>query len=169
MEKAKQFYHKHEEIINYLWVGVLTTIVAWSCKFIAAIWLNPDDMFQNFLLATINFASGTAFGYFANRRWVFKSKSKNILSEAAKFVGSRLFTYFLDILICNVSQIVLAPKFIYPSIPADSVVFSILGISFTCSKMVLYVTTMISAVVVVILNYVFSKLFVFKKKKKAES
>ena len=36
IDKCKEIYKNHEEIINYLIVGVLTTIVSWTAKFICA-------------------------------------------------------------------------------------------------------------------------------------
>lgn len=165
MEKIKSFYKKHEEIINYLWVGVLTTIVSWTAKFIAAIWLNADIVWQNMLLSTINWTAGVIFGYFANRAWVFKSKDPHMIKEASKFVLSRVSTYFLDMIIMWGLVNVFAEKVIYNIISGDTLVFSILGKGLTCSKTVMVVATLISAVLVTIANYIFSKLIVFRKKK----
>ena len=79
-----------------------------------------------------------AFAYPTNRKWVFQSRNPNILSEASGFVASRLATLGID---WAVMQILV----------------NVLGIN-------VFVGTVISAVLVVIGNYVFSKLFVFKKK-----
>lgn len=163
MEKLKNFYKKHEEIINYLWVGVLTTIVSWAAKFIAAIWLDADIVWQNMMLSTINWVSGVIFGYFANRAWVFKSKDPHMLKEGGKFVLSRLSTYFLDMFVMWILVNVLAVKVLYNYIPGDTIILNMFG-GIDFSKTVMITATLISAVLVTITNYVFSKLLVFKKK-----
>ena len=84
-------------------------------------------------------AAGIAFAYPTNRKWVFRSKNPNILAEAGSFVGSRLVTMLLGWLL-NLLQV------------------NVLGIS-------TYIATVVSAVFVVVGNYVISKLFVFRGKK----
>ena len=95
IEKGKAIYKKYEEIIVYLIVGVLTTIVAWAAKFIANAVLFDNTMyptpFENTVLSTINWAAGVTFAYFTNRRFVFKSKEP-MRKEAPKFVLSRVST-----------------------------------------------------------------------------
>ena len=140
MDKIKALYKKHEEIIAYLIVGVLTTIVSWAAKFIANALFFDNTMYptplENFILSTVNWTAGVIFAYFTNRRFVFKSKEP-MLKEIPPFVMSRVSTYVLDIVIMQI--------------------FTKLGLN-------LLVGTLISAVLVTIANYVFSKLFVFKKK-----
>lgn len=142
-EKCKALYRKHEEIIVYLIVGVLTTIVAWTAKFVANALLFRNTMyptpFENTVLSTINWVAGVIFAYFTNRRFVFKSK-KPMRKEAPKFVLSRVSTWILDIVVMQV---------------------------LTALNINLVVASVISAVLVTIANYVFSKLFVFNKSKDA--
>ena len=141
MDKIKQLFIKYEEIIVYLIVGVLTTIVSWSCKFLWNRFVFGGPMYptaaQTFVLSIVTWVSGVAFAYPLNRKWVFKSKGPWV-PECVKFVGSRLSTFFLDMFITEI----LGP---------------LVGID------VVWVT-LISAVLVTILNYVISKIFVFKKK-----
>ena len=143
IEKGKAIYKKYEEIIVYLIVGVLTTIVAWAAKFIANAVLFDNTMyptpFENTVLSTINWAAGVTFAYFTNRRFVFKSKEP-MRKEAPKFVLSRVSTWILDIVVMQV---------------------------LTAVNINLIVASVISAVLVTIVNYVFSKLFVFNKKKES--
>ena len=140
IEKGKAIYKKYEEIIVYLIVGVLTTIVAWAAKFIANAVLFDNTMyptpFENTVLSTINWAAGVTFAYFTNRRFVFKSKEP-MRKEAPKFVLSRVSTWILDIVVMQV---------------------------LTAVNINLIVASVISAVLVTIANYVFSKLFVFNRK-----
>ena len=143
IEKCKELYGKYEEIIVYLIVGVLTTIVSWAAKFIANALLFRNTMyptpFENTVLSTINWVAGVIFAYFTNRRFVFKSK-KPMRKEAPKFVLSRVSTWILDIVVMQV---------------------------LTALNINLVVASVISAVLVTIANYVFSKLFVFNKSKDA--
>ena len=145
IEKIKALCVKHREIIVYLIVGVLTTVVAWSAKFLWNFLFYGGTAYptslQNTVLSVVNWVAGVAFAYPTNRKWVFQSKNPNILAEASGFVTSRLATLFLDWAVMQLLG-------------------NVLGIN-------LYVATFISAVLVVVGNYVFSKLFVFNKKKDA--
>ena len=80
MEKIKELYVKYEEIIVYLIVGVLTTIVSWTAKFAANALFFDNTMYptplENGILSTINWVAGVTFAYFTNRRFVFKSKDR---------------------------------------------------------------------------------------------
>lgn len=140
IEKIKALLKKHEEIIAYLIVGVLTTIVAWAAKFIANAIFFDNTMYptplENFILSTINWTAGVIFAYFTNRKYVFKSKEP-MMKEIPPFVASRISTWILDIVVMWI--------------------FTKLGFN-------LVVGTLISAVLVTIANYVLSKVFVFKKK-----
>ena len=140
IEKIKALLKKYEEIIAYLIVGVLTTIVAWAAKFIANAIFFDNTMYptplENFILSTINWTAGVIFAYFTNRKYVFKSKEP-MMKEIPPFVASRISTWILDIVVMWI--------------------FTKLGFN-------LVVGTLISAVLVTVANYVLSKLFVFKKK-----
>lgn len=141
-DKIIELWKKYREIIVYLIVGVLTTIVAWAAKFIFnfvfyAGTAHPTAT-QNFILSVVNWVAGVAFAYPTNRRFVFESKSPNILSECTKFIMSRVATLVLDIVVMQL--------------------LALAGLN-------VYVATLISSVLVVIGNYVFSKIFVFKKNK----
>ncbi len=99
--------------------------------------MNPDSL-QTTILSIVNWTSGVAFAYPLNRKFVFKSHGP-FFKEAVKFWGSRITTWALDWVI----TMVLGPAF---------------GVD-------LRIATLISAVLVTILNYVFSKLIVFRNKK----
>ncbi len=163
MEKLKSLYQKHEEIIIYLIVGLLTTIFSWLACFVAKFFLDSEDTFQNLILTTITWLSGVLFSYPLNRMWVFKSKNKQILKEFFGFATSRLSTYFLDMFIM---------WFFVNVIPFTPLIIK-LGNTFSLSFSQAgydtinywFVRICISAVLVTILNYVFSKVFIFRKKK----
>ncbi len=140
-EKIIELFKKYREIIVYLIVGVMTTVVSWAAKFLFNFIFYAGTAYptaaQNLVLSIVNWVAGVAFAYPTNRRFVFESKDPNILPECTKFVLSRVSTLILDAV---VMQILVA-----------------VGLD-------LYIATLISAVLVVIANYVFSKVFVFKKK-----
>ena len=143
MEKIKELCVKYREIIVYLIVGVLTTVVAWGCKFLWNFIFYAGTKFptvaQNSVLSVVENVSGIAFAYPTNRRWVFQSKNPNILAEFVSFVGSRAATWIMGWLL-------------------NMLLVNVLGVS-------VFISTVIVGVLVVIGNYVFSKLLVFRKKK----
>ena len=143
IEKIKALCIKYREIIVYLIVGVLTTLVAWGCKFLWNFIFYAGTKFptvaQNSVLSVVENVSGIAFAYPTNRRWVFQSKNPNILAEFVSFVGSRPATWIMGWLL-------------------NMLLVNVLGVS-------VFISTVIVGVLVVIGNYVFSKLLVFRKKK----
>ena len=163
----KKLFKKYEEIIIYLIVGVLTTIVSWGACFVAKlIGLDPDIKIQNFIINTIGWVVGVLFAYPLNRKWVFKSTNPHIFKEFFGFAGSRLSTWILDILIMfvfiNVWRIFLPfCNFLHENI-------SFLAKMDIDNLHYWFVKIFISAVLVTILNYVFSKVLIFGKKKGKE-
>jgi len=141
IEKIKALLVKYREIIIYVLVGGMTTLVSWGCKFLWGAVFYPGvtlpTVGQNTVLNIVENVSGILFAYFPNRKWVFQSRDPRIVREFLGFVGSRLGTwglsYVLNLLFVNV-----------------------LHIDYR-------VTTIIVAVVVVIGNYVISKFLVFRK------
>jgi len=141
IEKIKELCIKHREIIVYLIVGGLTTVVSWAAKFIWNFVFYAGTAYptvvQNFILSVVNWVAGVAFAYPMNRRFVFQSKNPDILKEAGGFVMSRVATLILDIVMMQV--------------------LVLLGMN-------VYIATVIVAVLVIVGNYVFSKFLVFNKK-----
>ena len=142
MEKMKELCIKHREIIVYLIVGVMTTVFAWAIRFLWNIVFYAGTAhplpLQTTILTIVEFIAGVSFAYPTNRKWVFRSTNPNILKEAAGFVSARLTTLGIQMLL-------------------NLVIINVLHVNF-------YVATVIIGIIVVILNYVFSKLLVFRKK-----
>ena len=134
-----KLYKKYEEIINYIIVGVLTTVVSWLAYAVCKLFMNVDNAFQMQLAVIIRWIAGVVFAYFTNRKYVFKSKNTNMIKEAFDFTTSRLVTLFLDMFV-----IWLLP--------------TVFGVND-------WISTFISAVLVTVTNYIFSKFLVFNKKK----
>ena len=141
IEKIKALCVKHREILVYLIVGGLTTVVSWAAKFLwnlAFYGGTPDPTaLQNTILSVVENTAGIAFAYPTNRRWVFQSKNPNILAEAGSFVGSRLLTMLLGWLL-------------------NLLFTNVLGVP-------MMISTVIASVFVVVGNYIISKLLVFRK------
>ena len=138
MISIKSLYLKYKEIVNYLIVGVLTTVVSLGVYYICTVtFLDPKNAFQLQVANIISWIVSVIFAYFTNRKYVFESKNPNIVKEATSFFLSRVSTLLMD-----------------------------MGIMFVCVTLIGMndkISKIISQVVVIISNYIFSKLFVFKK------
>jgi putative flippase GtrA len=129
---------KNEEIIVYLIVGGLTTLISLITYYLCVnTFLNPNDAIQLQIANILSWIISVSFAYITNRVFVFKSKSKKILKEIISFVGARIITLLLDMFIMFF-------------------MVTLLHINDSISKI-------FSQILVIVLNYIFSKLFVFKK------
>jgi putative flippase GtrA len=136
IKKLWALYKKYEEVVRYLIAGGITTVVSLGAKFFSAMtFLDANIVWQNFLLSFINWTVGVVTAFILSRKYVFKSVSDNWVTEAKKFVVSRIITYFMDAAI------------------------NLLLVNGLHQGMVL--ASFVAAVVVIIANYIFSKLFVF--------
>ena len=145
IKKIKELMTKYRELIVYLIVGVLTTVVSWAAYGVSKFFLDVENSaFQMQVAVIIRWVAGVLFAYVTNRKYVFMSKNPKILKEFISFTASRVITLLTDMII----MWILPPVLYGWKVPyAD------------------WVATFISAVVVTILNYIFSKLMVFRKKK----
>lgn len=142
MLKIKKLYIQYKEIINYLFFGILTTIVNLSVKYLLLFTiLNASNAFQLQSAIIISWIAGVIFAYITNRKFVFESKNYNLLKEFIKFVTGRLLTLFLEMFVMW---------------------FFITLLKFNSNIQVI-IFTIIAQILVIIGNYVFSKLFVFTK------
>ena len=138
MEKIKELYLKYKEVINYLIFGVLTTVVALVVYYISVFtFLKPENAIQLQIANILSWIAGVTFAYFTNRKFVFESKEKNKVKEAGKFVLARVITLIMDMLIMWLGVTVLHLN--------DKII------------------KLISQILIIVFNYIFSKLFVFKK------
>ncbi len=138
IKTIKELFNKYREIIMYLIFGVLTTVVSLAVYYILVYTiLNPNNPFELQVANIISWIAGVTFAYFTNRSMVFQSKNKNKLKEAGSFVLARVVTLIMDMLIMFAGVTLLRGN----------------------DKLL----KLISQVIVIVSNYVFSKLFVFKK------
>ena len=135
-------YEKYKEIINYLIFGGLTTVVSLATKYLLL--LTIFDATNSIQLQTsiiISWIAAVLFAYFTNRKFVFESTNKNKFKEFISFIVARLSTLLLEMLIM---------WFFVTLLKLNSDLYVI-------------IFTIVTQVAIVIANYIFSKLFVFKK------
>lgn len=136
MKKVSSLYKKYEEIFNYLVVGVLTTLVSIAIYAVCAKFFHINYMVSS----VISWILSVLFAYFTNKKYVFKSDvkdKKNIIIEVYQFFKYRVFSFAIELLLMYV-------------------LVDIISIDDLIAKVIVQI-------IVIVLNYVFSKLFVFKK------
>lgn len=137
----KQLYEKYKDIIPYGVFGVLTTLVN-----IVSYWFAAHPLGLSVIASTvIAWFLSVLFAYVTNRKWVFHSEAVGfnaIMKEMISFFGCRLATGFVD----------LACMFIFVDVMhLNDVVIKV-----------------IANVIVIVLNYVASKLVIFKHSDKTD-
>ena len=138
------FFQKNREVLMYLFFGVMTTAVSFVTAGFSKYLLEKAGLGKDavsIVSTVISWICAVTFAYVTNRIWVFDSKvkgKKGIFAEMVSFYGGRLFTLFVEMGMMWLG-------------------YSVMGINY-------WVTKIVANVVVLILNYVISKLFVFKKK-----
>jgi putative flippase GtrA len=145
LKTFEPFYKKNKEILLYLFFGVMTTVVSFITAGIAKVLLEKLGASENAVInisTVFSWICSVTFAYITNRIWVFESTARGasaIVKEGASFYGGRLFTMFVEMLIMNFGV-------------------KLIGANY-------WVTKVIANVIIIILNYIISKLFVFKKQK----
>ncbi len=135
-------YRKYKEIINYLIFGGLTTVVNLATKYNLLFTIfDASNSIELKVSIIISWIVAVLFAYFTNRKFVFESTSKNKFKEFTSFIIARLSTLLLEMIIM---------WFFVTLLKLNSDLYVI-------------IFTIIAQIAVVIGNYIFSKLFVFKK------
>ena len=143
-------YIFNKEMILYLLMGVLTTLVNWL---VHAVLVGPMSALiknQDVALTVTTFIAVVAsvlFAFFTNKIFVFESKSweaKVFWREFISFILARALTGILEI-------------FGVPLLVRLGLDQEIFGIKAMVAKVAV-------SVIVIVANYIFSKLFIFKKK-----
>ena len=145
MDKLKSLFIRNKEIIMYLVFGFSTTVVSWGSYglFVKTLGMSIEAG------SVLSWVCAVIFAYITNKLWVFESKSfkpDTVIREVITFFGSRLITGILEI--------VAVPLLV--KIGLSQTIFGIEGM----------LSKVIVSVAVVILNYVFSKLLIFKNNSK---
>ena len=140
------------EMFDYLLFGVLTTVVNLVVFALCEKILGAKLSLVSNVIAWV---AAVLFAFVTNKFIVFRSKSmesKTLLKEFAAFTGARVLSLGIEDLGLIIGQFVFH---------ADEKVFDVFSIEISGMMM----TKVLLAVIVVIINYVFSKLFIFKDKK----
>ena len=142
MNKLINIYKKYQEIINYLIVGVLTTLVSIFTYFILSLILDINNNILFIFANIISWICAVVFAYITNKKFVFNSATFNRKEEIklfSMFVSSRITTLLIELIFMflTVKVLLLNDK----------------------------ISKVIAQIIVIILNYIISKIFVFKKKK----
>ena len=153
----KNIFLKHKEIILYVIFGVLTTLVGWGSYVVSVDFIGLSV----FVSSIVSWVCGVVFAFVTNKIWVFESRSWKpavMGKELVTFVSSRAITGIIEVFGVPLLE----------STGFDNIFYSIaekLNLSFSvCYAKGIYSKLSLS-VIVIILNYIFSKLFVFKNKK----
>lgn len=144
----KQLLHKllNNEVFLYLIFGVATTLVYMVTRITLFTFLS-----QVVVVAFIANCIAILFAFVTNDRIVFKQASTGWFPRLIKFVSARLVTMGLDIALAFIF-VQAFPQLIGQFVQHDL-------------KVVNAIATLVSQVLVIVLNYVLSKLFVFKDNK----
>ncbi len=146
IEKIKALIKKNRSILLYLIFGALTTVVDFAVCFLLYrlnihIYITETLDIYTHVADVIGWICAVLFAFYTNRIWVFDSKTKGfgpVAKELVAFAGGRVGTLAIQE----------ALMFLFCTLLHQNRI----------------VWRIIIAVIVVVLNYVISKLLVFKKK-----
>ena len=138
----KKFFDN--EILSYLFFGAATTLVSIIVR-ITIFYLCQQELWAT----ALGNIAGILFAFFTNDTIVFKQKQKNWLKRLIKFTTARFITFLLDLLL----------TFIFvTSFP--HIIGQFVGDNLNTINTI---ETIFAQVTIIVLNYIFSKVFVFKK------
>ena len=134
----QKIYDKYKDVVPYIFFGVCTTIVN-----IAVYWIAAHPLGMGIMPGTIvAWMAAVLFAYVTNRKWVFHSEatgSDEIAREVMSFFACRIATGVVDWLCMFIFVDLLTMNDVMIKIMAN--------------------------VLVIVLNYIASKLVIFKNKK----
>ncbi len=144
--KLKGLVEKYYEQLAYLFFGGLATLLNIVLALVFR-WMGMPTTLNTLLDNVICIL----FAYVTNRIWVFRSHSTGMdaVREFISFIGCRLGTLVMDVAIMWLGVDLLGAAVVPPEWQ---------GVWFLAVKLV-------DQVLVIVFNYVFSKLIIFKKKK----
>ena len=140
IQKLKQLILKYQELIRYVIVGGITTVVNLGMyMLLTSTFLDPDNGWELQAANVISWIAAVTVAYVLNRNVVFRSKN-NVLWEMAQFYAARLATLGLEM-------------------GMTGLFVTVLGWNDRLVKLMVQFVLVIS-------NYLFSKLVIFRDKKK---
>lgn len=162
INSVKDLYVKYREIISYIFWGGLTTVVSWI-TYALFVWVFETVDFSGFSLFGFNidylnisnvlsWICAVSFAFVANKWFVFRSRSttvKIVLFELVSFFGARIFTGVIAIVL-------------FPILYNLGLNQSLLGTDGLPAKIV-------TSIIEIVLNWVFSKYLIFSHKSDKKS
>ena len=143
-----RIYYAKQEVWDYLMFGGFATVVNWVAYLVTSrLYMNyffPGEQYEtmvSMVSSVISWIAAVVFAYWTNRSFVFRSEAKTIgaiIKEFVSFVLARLTTFGVELVL--------------------------LYICLEFMHMYDIVAKILIGIIVIVLNYVFSKLFIFKKK-----
>lgn len=160
LEKLLQY-----EVISYLFFGLLTTVVNFTVSFLCnkaggenygervLFRVGAFNFRWTYMVQTVAWIASVLFAFVTNKLFVFESKSKkakDVFRELTSFFGARIVSFLVfELLLYAVAEEVLR-HFVSPNA------------AYWLAK------TIFSGILVIVFNYVASKLVIFRKKKETE-
>ncbi len=152
MKIIKELIIKYKELITYGIFGVATTVVNFGVFKLASVILGDELYLVSNVIAWV---AAVVFAYITNKLWVFESRDTRaevLLKELVSFFAARIFSFIIE----EAGLFLLVDTFGFSSYSLNLIVFTVSG--HMIAKLIL-------GVLIVILNYFFSKMFIFKKSK----
>ena len=153
MQKIKELLIKYKELISYVFFGVLTTVVNFITFYILESFILKGENAYLVNNAVAWFVS-VVFAYVTNKLFVFGSKSwdmKKVAREVVEFFSARVLSFLIEE----------AGLWLFVDVMSfGEFSYTVFGFEITGNL----IAKVILSVIVVILNYFFSKLWIFKKK-----
>lgn len=152
MNKIRELIIKYKELIVYGIFGLCTTVVNLLVFKLSNVFLGDEKYLVSNIIAWV---VAVVFAYITNKLWVFESKSwqlKVVVKEVSSFFAARVFSFLVE----EVGLYIFVDLMHFDEYSFSVYYFGLSGEMI--SKIIL-------AFAVVVLNYLFSKIFIFKKKK----
>ncbi len=135
-EKLSNLYYKYEPALLYIFFGAFTTLVSVTVQYISSL-----SGANTAAATTVSWVCAVTFAFFTNKLFVFRSKSEGLsdwFRQAGQFYGARLVSYLLELGFMLLTVDILHFNMMFMKIMAQ--------------------------VFILLINYLFSKLVIFRKK-----
>ncbi len=149
-EPVKNLFYRYESGLRYCYYGAWTTLLSIITKLVGE-WLfslggyTMEMNLPNIINTTVSWMICVTFAFVVNKKYVFMSKTEtkdDLLREISAFYGARLVSYFMEV--------------------------AIMWVTVTRFHWNFALMTVLVQVIILVANYVFSKLVVFRKKEESE-
>ncbi|MDE6088838.1 MAG: GtrA family protein [Oscillospiraceae bacterium] len=158
----KDLYDKFEELIVYIYYGVLTTIVntivQFGIEFGLLSLVNWSDRIENLISTSVAWVVAVIFAFYVNKKYVFKSKTestKQFMWEFWTFISARLASFAMSV---GIMQLGVPLYSVDDGTEEGKKIFWIYFVFYFAQQ-----------VIVTLANYFLSKFIIFKKKKNPEN